>query len=110
MRPVGDYTLMIRRHFVLGLLGASLIALSAFADAARAPEPAALETAIFAGGCFWCMEEALDKVEGVVATTSGYTGGRTANPTYEEVSAGGTGHAESVQVMYDPQKVTYAGL
>jgi peptide-methionine (S)-S-oxide reductase len=69
-----------------------------------------LETATFAGGCFWCLEEALDKVNGVVSTTSGYTGGQKTNPTYEEVSVGGTGHTESVQVMYDPQKVTYTKL
>ena len=69
-----------------------------------------LETATFAGGCFWCLEEALDKVDGVVSTTSGYTGGQKTHPTYEEVSAGGTGHTESVQVMYDPQKVTYTKL
>jgi peptide-methionine (S)-S-oxide reductase len=69
-----------------------------------------LETAIFAGGCFWCLEEALDKVTGVVSTTSGYTGGRKANPTYEEVSAGGTGHTESVQVVYDSEKVSYTTL
>lgn len=71
---------------------------------------ARLETATFAGGCFWCLEEALDKVPGVLSTTSGYTGGQTANPTYEEVSAGGTGHAESVQVLYDPHKVSYNTL
>lgn len=75
-----------------------------------APNGGRLETATFAGGCFWCLEEALDKVDGVVATTSGYTGGHKTNPSYEEVSAGGTGHAESVQVMYDPQKVSYAQL
>jgi peptide-methionine (S)-S-oxide reductase len=69
-----------------------------------------LEKATFAVGCFWCMEEALDKVQGVVSTTSGYTGGRKPNPTYEEVSAGGTGHAESVEVLYDPQKVSYPTL
>ncbi|HEX3203342.1 MAG TPA: peptide-methionine (S)-S-oxide reductase MsrA [Nitrospiraceae bacterium] len=68
------------------------------------------EKATFAGGCFWCMEEALDKVEGVVSTTSGYTGGRKPNPTYEEVSAGGTGHTESVEVLYDPQKVDYSKM
>ena len=68
------------------------------------------ETATLAGGCFWCLEEALDKVDGVLSTTSGYTGGQKASPTYEEVSAGGTGHTESVQVMYDPQKVSYATL
>ena len=68
---------------------------------------ATLDKAYFAGGCFWCMEEALDKVQGVVSTTSGYTGGQKPNPTYEEVSAGGTGHAESVQILYDPAKVSY---
>ena len=73
----------------------------------RAPR---LEKATFAGGCFWCMEEALDNVEGVVSTTSGYTGGQKANPTYEEVSAGGTGHAESVQILFDPTKITYEKL
>ncbi len=68
------------------------------------------KSAIFAGGCFWCMEEAFDKVPGVVATTSGYTGGRVQNPTYEQVSGGGTGHFESEKVDYDPAKVTYAQL
>ena len=69
-----------------------------------------LEKATFAGGCFWCMEHPFDKIPGVVSVTSGYTGGRKKNPTYEEVSAGGTGHAESVQVVYDPAKVTYEKL
>lgn len=66
--------------------------------------------ATFAGGCFWCMEEAFEKVEGVVSVISGYTGGQLANPTYEQVSAGGTGHAESIEVTYDPNKVTYQHL
>ncbi len=66
--------------------------------------------AYFAGGCFWCMEEAFEKVEGVVSVVSGYMGGTVANPTYEEVSAGRTGHAESVEVIYDPTKVTYQKL
>jgi peptide-methionine (S)-S-oxide reductase len=69
-----------------------------------------LEMATFAGGCFWCVEEAFDEVEGVVSTTSGYTGGHKKNPTYHEVSAGGTGHAEAVQVVYDPKKVSYSDL
>ena len=66
--------------------------------------------AIFAGGCFWCMEPPFDKTDGVVSTTSGYTGGSKAGATYEEVSAGATGHKEAVRVVYDPQKVSYAKL
>jgi peptide-methionine (S)-S-oxide reductase len=66
--------------------------------------------ATFAGGCFWCMEGPYDQLPGVVATISGYTGGRKVNPTYEEVSSGTTGHAESVTVVYDPKKVTYEKL
>jgi peptide-methionine (S)-S-oxide reductase len=71
---------------------------------------AALGKAYFAGGCFWCMEEAFEKVEGVLSATSGYMGGTVANPSYEEVSAGRTGHAESVEVVYDPAKVSYQKL
>jgi peptide-methionine (S)-S-oxide reductase len=69
-----------------------------------------LETATFAGGCFWCMESAFDRLNGVVSVTSGYIGGHLANPTYKEVSAGGTGHAEAIQIAYDPQKITYPDL
>ena len=71
---------------------------------------AAQAKAVFAGGCFWCMEEAFEKVEGVVSVESGYMGGQKTNPTYEDVSAGGTGHAESVEVVYDPAKVSYQKL
>jgi peptide-methionine (S)-S-oxide reductase len=67
-------------------------------------------TAIFAGGCFWCVEADFDKVAGVLSTTSGYIGGSVNNPTYAQVSAGGTGHAEAVKIVYDPAKVTYAKL
>lgn len=70
----------------------------------------ATETAVFAGGCFWCMEPPYDELEGVVATTSGYTGGHVANPSYEAVSAGNTGHFEAVQVEFDPAKVSYERL
>jgi len=66
--------------------------------------------AIFAGGCFWCMEPPFDKLPGVISTTSGYTGGHTKNPTYELTSAGGTGHTEAMQVRYDPGKVSYETL
>jgi peptide-methionine (S)-S-oxide reductase len=85
---------------------ASLLCLAAvgFADAQERAR------ATFAGGCFWCMEPPFDKRDGVVSTTSGYTGGRTADPTYEQVSAGRTGHAEAVEVVYDPRKVTYSQL
>ena len=69
-----------------------------------------LEKATFAGGCFWCMQPPFDHLAGVVSTTAGYTGGQKKNPTYEEVSAGGTGHAESVEVLYDPARVSYAQL
>jgi peptide-methionine (S)-S-oxide reductase len=68
------------------------------------------QKATFAGGCFWCMEPPFDELPGVISTTSGYTGGRTKNPTYQEVSAGITGHAEAVEVAYDPTKITYARL
>ena len=74
------------------------------------PAQAKLESAIFAGGCFWCVESDFDKVDGVVSTTSGYTGGQLKNPTYEQVSAGGTGHVEAVKVDYDPQRISYREL
>lgn len=69
-----------------------------------------ISTATFAGGCFWCMEPPFDKVDGVLDTTAGYTGGQTKDPTYKDVSAGGTGHAEVVRVRYDPEKVSYEAL
>jgi peptide-methionine (S)-S-oxide reductase len=67
-------------------------------------------SAFFAGGCFWCMEPPYDELEGVISTTSGYVGGSVPNPTYEQVSAGGTGHAEAVRVVYDPSKLDYEQL
>lgn len=73
-------------------------------------EEANLEMAIFAGGCFWCTEADFDKVPGVVRTISGYIGGTVANPTYEQVSKGKTGHIEAVQIYYDPAKTSYAKL
>jgi peptide-methionine (S)-S-oxide reductase len=90
------------RHIAIGL--SLWLALAASAAAQNTA------TATFAGGCFWCVEADFDKVEGVVSTTSGYIGGRTANPTYEDVSRGGTGHAEAVEIVYDPAKVSYQKL
>ena len=77
---------------------------------ADAPAGKKLAKATFAGGCFWCMEPPFEALVGVVSVTSGYTGGTKENPTYEEVSAGGTGHAESVQILYDPAKIPYEKL
>ncbi len=73
-------------------------------------QPQKTETAVFAGGCFWCTESDFEKADGVVEAVSGYTGGKIPNPTYEQVSAGGTGHVEAVKVNYDPDKVSYAQL
>ena len=78
--------------------------------AAGVVHAAGLEKAIFAGGCFWCMEAPFDRLPGVVSVTAGYTGGHTKNPTYKEVSAGGTGHAEAVQIVYDPSRISYPAL
>ncbi|MGM0702295.1 MAG: peptide-methionine (S)-S-oxide reductase MsrA [Pseudomonadota bacterium] len=81
-----------------------------FAMPAVAQDSDATARAVFAGGCFWCVEEAFDKVEGVEATTSGFSGGDVADPSYEQVVDGGTGHAEVVEVEYDPQRVDYETL
>src|SRR5215467_2135335 len=88
----------------------TLAALAAFMSARAQTPPDGREVAIFAGGCFWCVEEAFEKVPGVVSAVSGYTGGTKANPTYEEVGSKTTGHAEAVQVTYDPRKVSYPQL
>ena len=87
-----------------------LVALLATSVQAANPTSNQLETAIFAGGCFWCMEPPFDKIDGVISTTSGYTSGHKKNPTYSEVSAGSTGHTEAVQIIFDPAKITYAEL
>ena len=96
----------MKLRVVLGLLAAGL---AAAAVSLPAP-PGDRATAIFAGGCFWCEETAFEGLPGVISVVSGYTGGQKKNPTYEEVSAGGTGHAESVQVTYDPGKTSYEKL
>jgi peptide-methionine (S)-S-oxide reductase len=93
------------------LLGAALsFALAGVAIAQSAPAAGKNAVATFAGGCFWCVESDFDKVAGVISTTSGYIGGRSANPTYKQVSAGGTGHTEAVQIVYDPARVSYEKL
>jgi peptide-methionine (S)-S-oxide reductase len=89
------------------------ILLTSFSSRSAGPEVKPLtgpEVATFAGGCFWCMESPFDKLDGVESVTVGYTGGRKKDPTYEEVSSGTTGHAESVQIRYDPAKIAYARL
>ena len=105
---------MKRKTMLLGLclaLAASAGVLRAEGSTRRAGPPApGLAVATFAGGCFWCMEPPFDRLDGVVSTTSGYTGGRTVKPSYEAVSAGVTGHAEVVQVVYDPARVSYERL
>jgi peptide-methionine (S)-S-oxide reductase len=98
--------MMGRRWLVLAL--AALAVPDAWAQSAALT--AKTETAIFAGGCFWCVEADFDKIDGVLATTSGYVGGRKVNPSYQEVSAGWTGHTEAVKVEFDPTRVSYAQL
>jgi peptide-methionine (S)-S-oxide reductase len=100
------------RRLLLGLfLTVVGIGLASAAEMAPLPKPGPGQAvATFAGGCFWCTESDFDHVKGVISTTSGYTGGKVANPTYEQVSAGGTGHAESVEVIYDPKVVSYQQL
>ncbi len=106
------------KHIVLmrRIAAAILIAVAAASCSGAAPSEAQTQakagtaSAVFASGCFWCTESDFDKIPGVLATTSGYTGGKLRNPTYEQVSAGGTGHIEAVRVTYDPARVSYATL
>jgi len=102
----------MRRHTALSILAVAIFLIGAWnvQTTSQAVADATLGKAYFAGGCFWCMEEAFENVEGVLSVTSGYMGGTVANPSYEEVSAGRTGHAESVEVVYDPARVSYQKL
>jgi peptide-methionine (S)-S-oxide reductase len=100
----------MNRRLLLPFLAALGLLAAAAPASAQAPAKPATAKATFAGGCFWCVEEVYDKVPGVISTVSGYMGGHVKNPTYEQVSTARTGHAEVVQVEYDPSKVTYARL
>jgi peptide-methionine (S)-S-oxide reductase len=100
---------VLRRFFCLLVMLALGFAAQVPAQTAK-PQPKSVATATFAGGCFWCMEEAYEKVPGVLSAVSGYMGGHTKTPTYQQVSAGNSGHAEVVQVTYDPAQVSYAKL
>lgn len=93
-----------------GFVGITSMQAQQGGTAVPAPQKPGLAVATFASGCFWCTESDFDKVRGVVSTTSGYTGGTVANPTYRQVSSGGTGHAEAVQVVFDPALVSYEAL
>jgi peptide-methionine (S)-S-oxide reductase len=98
------------KYFVILLFAAGLAMGCGDIAGAAQKGAAKLEKAAFAGGCFWCMVHPFDELPGVVSVTSGYTGGTKKNPTYEEVSAGTTGHAESVEIVYDPAKISFEKL
>ena len=102
----------MRRRASLSVVALAIVLIGSWTvqSASQAVGNGILSKAYFAGGCFWCMEEAFEKVEGVLSATSGYMGGTVPNPGYEAVSAGRTGHAESVEVVYDPAKVSYQRL
>lgn len=102
-------TVLALRHRIVAIvaLGVTLIAAQA---APTPPAPEGLQKATFAGGCFWCMQPPFQKLKGVVKVTAGYTGGHVPDPGYEQVSAGATGHAESVEVVFDPRKISYRKL
>lgn len=95
---------------ISGLLLGVAASSHAQSNPVAASQVAVTAKAIFAGGCFWCVESDFDKIAGVISTTSGYTGGQTANPSYEQVSSHATGHAEAVEVVFDPAKVSYQRL
>lgn len=107
MKKLPLITLFFAALFTLAI---ALSSASAATEKTLKQAQGSLEKAVFAGGCFWCMEAPFDQLPGVVSVTPGYIGGNRKNPTYKEVSAGGTGHAEAVQIVYDPAKIGYDKL
>ena len=103
------FTLMGLSYSLI-FIGAVFSVFSTFSHADPSTTYSKTETAIFAGGCFWCMEPPFDKLDGVISTTSGYTAGHQKNPTYKQVSAGVTGHTEAIEIVFDPDKVSYEKL
>ena len=103
------FTLMGLSYSLI-FIGAVFSVFSTFSHADPSTTDSKTETAIFAGGCFWCMEPPFDKLDGVISTTSGYTAGHQKNPTYKQVSAGVTGHTEAIEIVFDPDKVSYEKL
>lgn len=100
----------MKKTAVLAVLLAAPLLAQAPAPRAEVAAGKRVAKATFAGGCFWCMEPPFEKLDGVLSVTAGYTGGTVEKPTYEQVSAGGTGHAESVQILYDPSRIPYENL
>jgi methionine-S-sulfoxide reductase len=96
--------------FAIALLSSLKIAGATDPGAAPGAGEQGFQKATFAGGCFWCMQPPFDKLDGVISTTVGYAGGKEENPTYEQVSAGITGHVEAFQVIYDPSRISYSQL
>ena len=101
---------MTLRHLFAGLGVFAVIVFGSFGSSVSETTDGPYARATFAGGCFWCMQPPFDGLDGVITTAAGYTGGQSKNPTYENVSRGNTGHTESVQIVYDPRKVSYETL
>lgn len=113
MRRLISWSLIVAAVAIIGVVSVRVIANDQHADANSAgtgESLTAVATATFAGGCFWCMEGPFDVLDGVISTTSGYTGGELAQPSYEQVSSGTTGHTEAVEIVYDPTKISYEAL
>src|SRR5438046_8781054 len=100
----------MKRLPALALLLSALVALSVDSSRAQTSSPSPTKTAIFAGGCFWCIQPAFDKAKGVIRTVVGYSGGMESNPTYELVSSEKTGYRESIEITYDPVNISYDQL